>query len=133
MFSQWRGSPIVVSGVYTTCTRTCPLTVEKLRAIYDVFVRAGRSAEFALVTLDPTVDTPERLRQFKESHRLPLPWHLLTGDKNETLELMDVMGIHIMDMDSHVFHDSRIMVFDERGIAVRRFACCDFDATRALL
>lgn len=131
-FSQWGGSPIVVAAVYTTCTRTCPLTVEKFRAVYETFQRAGRSAEFVLVTLDPSVDTPERLREFKESRKLPGEWHLLAGGRYETLEVMDLLGIHVLDMDSHVFHDTRIAIFDERGIPSHNFACCDFDATAAL-
>jgi protein SCO1/2 len=131
--SQWGGQPIVVAAVYTTCTRTCPLTVRKMRNIHEAFERAGRPAQFVLVSLDPDVDTPERLRRFKEERHLPSDWHLLTGKRSTTLEILDLLGIHVLDMDAHVFHDSKIVVFDEHGAPARSFDCCDFDPRAALL
>jgi protein SCO1/2 len=126
-FAQWRGAPVVVTTIYTTCTRTCPLTVAKLRTVYEAFRRRGRDAQFLLVTLDPTVDTTERLHEYKESRKLPGQWHLLRGYPRETRELTDLLDIHVMDMDPHILHDARIAVFDARGMLSRSFECCDFD------
>ena len=130
--SQWRGTTLVVTAVYTSCTRTCPVTVEKLKAIFDAYGRAGRSAQFVLVTVDPNNDTPERLRQWQVSRKLPLPWHLLAGDARTTEAFMDLLDIHVLAEDPHIVHDTRIMVFDGRGIAQRSFACCDFDEQAAV-
>jgi protein SCO1/2 len=126
-FAQWRGSPLVVATFFTTCSRTCPLTVAKLRTVYESVRRRGRDAQFLLVTLDPTVDTTERLRQYKESRKLPGQWHLLRGYPRETRELADLLDVHVIDMDPHILHDARIAVFDARGVLSRSFDCCDFD------
>jgi cytochrome oxidase Cu insertion factor (SCO1/SenC/PrrC family) len=131
-FAQWRGSPIVVTTIYTTCTRTCPLTVDKLRTVYRSFQRRGRDAQFLLVTLDPSVDTTERLREYKQSRNLPGQWHLLRGDPRDTRELADLLDIHVMDMEPHIVHDARIAIFDERGAIARSFECCDFDDDAAV-
>jgi protein SCO1/2 len=113
-FDSWRGAPIVVTMIFTSCTSTCPLTIEKLRRVTDTFAHEGREATFVLVTLDPSNDTPEQLRRFKASRQLPGKWHLLRGSDEETRGLADLLQIHVLD-DAHLFHDSRIVVFDRDG------------------
>jgi protein SCO1/2 len=113
-FDQWRGAPVIVTMVFTSCTSSCPLTIEKLRRVTDTFQGERRAATFVLVTLDPTNDTPAVLQRFKASRGLPEAWHLLRGDEAETRELEDLLQIHIID-DAHIFHDSRIVVFDGAG------------------
>jgi protein SCO1/2 len=114
--SRWRGTPVVMAAVYTTCFETCPRTLVRLRRVYDEFARAGRSAEFVVVTVDPAIDTPERLRQFRQSRSLPASWRLLTGSRRDTEQLMDVLSVHIMNMDAHLVHDSKIVLFDAEGV-----------------
>lgn len=115
-FSRFRGTPLVMAAVYTTCFETCPRTLVRLRRVYDEYVRTGRSAQFVVVTMDPAIDTQERLLQFKQSRSLPEPWRLLTGSRQDTEQLMDLLNIHIMDMDVHLVHDSKITLFDARGM-----------------
>jgi protein SCO1 len=119
-FAQWRGTPVVLVAIFTTCQETCPRTLGKLREVYDQFGRDHRHAEFVVVTIDPETDTPERLREFRKSRNLPEAWHLLTGGSQETQQLADLLGVHIMAMDTgmdptHVVHDSKIMLFDANG------------------
>jgi protein SCO1/2 len=131
-FARWRGSPIVVTAVYTQCVRTCPFTIEKLHGVEQAFRSRGRAAEFVLVTLDPAADTPPRLAEFKASRRLPTSWHLVVGSPEQTQEFTDLLDLHVFGADAHIIHDSRIMVFDERGTARKRFTCCDFTDAEAI-
>jgi protein SCO1 len=113
-FDHWRGAPIFVSMVFTSCTTTCPLTIERLRRVSDTFKAEGRAATFVLVTLDPTNDTTAQLRRFKLSRGLPPDWHLLRGADEQTRALADLLQVKVVD-DAHLFHDSRIVVFDRDG------------------
>lgn len=113
--SQWRGTPVVMTAIYTSCDNTCPRTVAKLRKVYDEYQHDGRQAEFVVVTLDPVADTPEQLRRYKEERRLPAAWHLLRGDVAETEQLGNILGVRPMEMDAHYVHESRITVFDGNG------------------
>lgn len=113
-FEQWRGTPIVVSMLYTSCTTTCPLTIEKLRRAKEVLERQQSHAVFVLVTLDPQNDTVEQLREYKASRQLPKEWHLVRGSYEQTRALADLLRIHVLE-DGHIFHDSRIVVFDAEG------------------
>lgn len=114
--SQWRGTPLVVTAVYTSCEETCPHTLMKLREIYDRYQRERRRAEFVVVTIDPKTDTVERLREYRAKQHLPGPWHLLRGDAEQTEQMANLLGIHPMDMEQHVVHESQISVFDEAGV-----------------
>jgi protein SCO1/2 len=124
--AQWRGTPFVLAAIFTTCQETCPRTVAKLREIYDQFAREHRAAEFVVVTIDPETDTPARLRAFRKERNLPDAWHLLTGGTQETQQLADLLGVHIMTMDTgvdvaHMVHDSKIVMFDGDGVSTSEF------------
>jgi protein SCO1/2 len=113
-FARWRGAPIFVGMVFTNCASACPLTIERLRRVSDTFRAEGRAATFVLVTLDPANDTPEQLRRFKLSRGLPADWHLLRGDDAQTRALADLLQVKVVE-SAHIFHDSRIVVFDRDG------------------
>src|SRR5262245_8910251 len=41
-FAKWRGEPLVVAAMFTSCRATCPRTLKKLRDLYAVMSRDGR-------------------------------------------------------------------------------------------
>lgn len=121
-FERWRGEPMVVTAMFTSCRSTCPRTIGKLQELYAAFSKQGRTPQFVLVTLDPANDTPETLRQYKAAAGLPASWQLLTGSVPQTQELTDALDIHIVDMGAHLLHDGRIVVFDAQGMPERTFS-----------
>lgn len=131
-FSRWRGEPLVVTLAFTSCRETCPRTIRKLRDLDARFRRERRPASFIVVTLDPRHDTPERLREFKRSERLPAAWHLLVGTPSATQALSDLVGMHVVDLDSHQMHDGSVVLFDEEGRAARSFTGWNLDRETVL-
>jgi protein SCO1/2 len=81
-FARWRGQPLVVAAFYASCRSTCVRTVRQLRKMQAS--PEARASQFLLVTLDPTADTPEVLREYKTSEDLPMGWHLLAGSTSQT-------------------------------------------------
>jgi protein SCO1 len=126
-FSRWRGEPLVVTLAFTSCRETCPRTIRKLRELEARFRRERRDATFVIVTLDPANDTPERLRRFKETERLPGSWHLLVGTRSATRELGELVGMHVVQLDSHVMHDGSVVLFDAAGRPARSFTGWNLD------
>jgi len=116
-FVQWRGKPFVLTMMYTSCDGTCPRTLTQLRQLSEQYAREHKQAEFVVVTLDPENDTPEQLRMYRQMKALPATWHLWTGSRAETDELLSLLGIHVMAMESHTVHDSKIVVFDGNGVS----------------
>jgi protein SCO1/2 len=132
-FGAFRGEPLVVTAIYTSCTVRCPFTVEKLEEVARAYQRSGRTARFFLVTLDPHTDTPERLHRFKEARHLPEDWHLLAGSDLDTRALSRRLDVRAMWDDGHIDHDVRIGVFDANGRLVRSYADWSFDAGAAVV
>lgn len=128
-FGYFRGQALVVSAIYTSCRTTCPRTLHKLRRLYAEQSKreAGPHPQFVLVTLDPTEDTPERLRRFKAEEHLPDSWRLFSGSLSVTRAFDDALDIHVLDDGAHRRHDSRIVIFDHSGLPERTFAGWSLD------
>jgi protein SCO1 len=125
--SRWRGEPLVLTLAFTSCRETCPRTIHMLRDLHARFRREGREAAFVVVTLDPRNDTPERLRRFKQTEGLPAAWHFLVGSPSSTRALGDLLGIHVVDLESHLMHDAGVVLFDADGRATRSFTGWNLD------
>lgn len=110
---------MVVTAVYTSCTSTCRRTVTTLLRTWDELRRSGEAPVFVLVSLDPETDTPERLRAWKRERGLPSSWRLVTGGAEQTRELVDFLGIHVIDMGEHLVHDAKVVFLDAAGRPVR--------------
>lgn len=73
------GKPYVVSFFYSTCPSVCVRQNEKKKTLYDKF--ADKGIRFVSVSVDPEIDTPERLAEYAERFQAdPAKWHFLTGD-----------------------------------------------------
>jgi protein SCO1 len=76
-----RGSPVVVTFIFTTCRSTCPILMSKLVAIQRrVSGTAKPTVFFVAITVDPETDTPETLEAYARTHGADLrSWAFLTG------------------------------------------------------
>jgi cytochrome oxidase Cu insertion factor (SCO1/SenC/PrrC family) len=125
-FARWRGSEVVTTAFFGSCTLRCPMTIAKLEEIDQTLHAHGRSAEFVLVTIDPENDTVDRLRRLKETRHLPSSWHLLRGSRHDTAGFGQFLHVNVARDSGHIDHDVRISMFDAAGGLVRTFAGWDF-------
>lgn len=109
------GTRVVVAMAYTTCVRTCPLTVRAMEKIR----RASSTAatEFVIITLDPETDTPARLKKyFREKWGLRQKnWHFLRASETATQKLAQILGIEFETSAGHIVHDGKIIFLDQNG------------------
>jgi protein SCO1/2 len=132
-FSQWRGAPLVVTVIYTSCRLRCPMTTVKLQKLDAAFARTGQRAHIILVTLDPQHDTPERLLAYKSARRLPEEtWHLLRGSDAQTKKLCRALNIRVLDDESHIDHEVKIRIFDSAGVLAGSYDGWRFDEESAV-
>lgn len=82
-FSQLRGSVVVLAPFTTSGQAVTPLTAANLLAAERALAKAGLARRVRVVeySVDPTVDTPERLRAY--AARAGVGWTLLTGSPAE--------------------------------------------------
>ncbi len=79
--AAWHGQGVVLTDFLTLCQETCPLTTGNLLMMDQAVTAAGlgRRVHFVELTVDPSRDTPSRLRAYRKLIRLPANWSLLTG------------------------------------------------------
>jgi protein SCO1/2 len=53
------------------------------------------------VSVDPTTDTPERLRDFASKFKAGPGWTFVTGDKAEMDSLLRALGAAVADKNDH--------------------------------
>lgn len=131
--ADFRGRPLILTAIYTSCTERCPLTVDKLRRVDEAFRRHHVDDRVVLVTLDPEHDTVDRLRRFKMDRAMPSQWHLLRGDLVGTHEVARLLRMSAIYDDGHIDHDVRIAVYDGDGRLVRSFEGWAFDENDAVV
>lgn len=78
-----KGKVVLLSFMYADCEGICPLQTETLKRVHKEFgERMGREIVMLTFTLQPAVDTPEKLKHYTEMHDIPTDgsWRFLTGD-----------------------------------------------------
>jgi protein SCO1/2 len=79
--AAWHGQVVVLADFLTLCQETCPLTTGNLLMMDRAVTAAGldRRVHFVELTVDPSRDTPFRLRAYRKLIGAPANWSLLTG------------------------------------------------------
>jgi protein SCO1/2 len=83
----------VVNFLYTTCKDICPLAAARFAMLQDAIGDAmGRDVFFYSITVDPEVDTPERLKAYADTFGAGPGWIFLTGKPEDIRKLRTVLG-----------------------------------------
>jgi len=114
-----QGKVVCLAMVYASCKNACPRLIEDMRALES---QVGSSqVRFVLVSLDPVVDTPARLKGLARERQLGANWRLLTGQPADVLELSMVLGVKFRKISPTDYaHSNLISVLDARGVVVHR-------------
>jgi protein SCO1/2 len=113
-----RGNPVVLILFYGTCESVCPTLVRDAQKLDALLPPADRArTRFALVTIDPNVDTPERLLAYAQERNLDLGrWSLLNGPPEQVRELANVLGFRYRPTGTGQYsHTIRITLLDRDG------------------
>tara|TARA_B100001115_G_C15847488_1_gene427860 strand:+ start:37 stop:711 length:675 start_codon:yes stop_codon:yes gene_type:complete len=77
--SEYEGKVVVISFLFTRCPDVCPVVVQSLKWLSEQFPNEYKSElEILAVTVDPWLDTPESMKQWKEN--MSVDWHFLSWD-----------------------------------------------------
>lgn len=128
--SGYRGKPLVVSFVYTSCYHICPTTTQHLAKI----VRTARAAlgtdSFRVVTIgfDTPKDTPAAMRRFAREQRVDLPgWDFLSVDAETMRQLTTDFGFQYFSAPQGFDHLIQATVLDADGKVYRQVYGMNFD------
>ena len=118
-----KGKVLVVVMIYTSCRAACPRLVADMKNIaVQIPLDLKENIQYVLVSIDPTVDTPEVLKQFAIDNIMDdEEWTFLQGDENSVREFANVLAMKYKKIDPIDFsHSNIISVFDPRGNLVHQ-------------
>ena len=93
-----RDKAVIVNFFYTTCAKTCPGTSAQLAKMNDDLAQwMGEEITMLSLSIDPEVDTPERMKEYWEVFGSKPGWLMLTGDEDEINRVRRQMGVYDLD------------------------------------
>jgi cytochrome oxidase Cu insertion factor (SCO1/SenC/PrrC family) len=93
---------VAINFIFTTCTAICPtLTATFRRVQQELGERAGRDVHLISISVDPTTDVPERLKDYSIRFKAGAGWTFVTGSKSEIDELLRALGASAPNKNDH--------------------------------
>jgi protein SCO1/2 len=110
----FRGRPVVMTFVYANCHASCPILIERLKALEAR--NADAPVAFVAVSLDPDRDTPAALAAAAGHWGLGERWHLLTGEPQAVRALVRAHRVQWAPLpDGEIAHENVVTLIDRRG------------------
>ncbi len=115
---ELKGKVLAMVMIYTSCKAACPRLVADMRNIEkQIPENIKDNVQYVFVSIDPTVDTPERLTAFaKENQMEDDKWLFLRGTEDDTREFAAVLAVNYKEISPIDFsHSNIISIFDQGG------------------
>ena len=121
--SDFRGKPLVISPVYTSCYYICPMTTQYLAKVVEKAREALGNDTFqvALLGFDAQYDTPQTLGYFAKKQGIDnAGWHLLSADGDTINSLTKELGFAFFTSPNGFDHIVQATVIDADGKIYRQ-------------
>jgi len=118
-----KGKALVMVMIYTSCKSACPRLVANMKDIKSRLPEDKLDQlQLVLVSIDPEVDTPERLKEFAiENEMNEAPWLFLRSSESNTREFAAVLAVKYKRISPIDFsHSNIISVFNHKGELVHQ-------------
>ncbi|HET9525751.1 MAG TPA: SCO family protein, partial [Pyrinomonadaceae bacterium] len=96
-----KGKSVAINFVFTTCTAICPSLTATFRKVQQEARKRGLDVQLISISVDPTVDTPERLQEYAKKFKAEPGWTFVTGDKAEIDSLLQALGVAVVNKNDH--------------------------------
>ncbi|MBE3559105.1 MAG: SCO family protein [Ktedonobacteraceae bacterium] len=122
--SQFKGKPVVLTFMYTSCPDFCPLTAEKLHTAMQSLNQEAQNVGILAVSVDPQHDTIGAALKFSQAHNMQNYWHYLVGPREKLAPVWTAYNIYAIQPQSHSLG---VYLIDKQGNE-RVFLDSDFTA-----
>lgn len=112
------GKVLVMVMIYTSCKSACPRLVADMRNIESRLPEnIKQNVKLVLVSIDPEVDTPKRLKAFSTENKMEgEQWLFLRSSEENTREFAAVLAVNYKKIAPLEFsHSNIISVFNAEG------------------
>lgn len=116
-WASLRGTPVIASMFYTSCTLVCPMIFETAHALLRALPPAeARAARVVMVSFDSSRDSVEVLKKTAQDRGCDARWRLLRADEATTRRIAAVLGIQYRRLSDGEFnHSSTLGILDREG------------------
>lgn len=121
--SQFRGRPLVISPVYTSCFMVCPTTTAHLKRTAEVATEVLGDSAFAVLTVgfDTANDTPQRMGGYARQRGISSPqWVFASVDRVTAGRLFSELGFTFAPDGAGFTHMVQATVVDADGRIYRQ-------------
>jgi protein SCO1/2 len=128
--SSYRGRPLLVSMIFTSCHHVCPAITRHLAVAVDAAREALGEDSFQVLTIgfDTAVDKPDAMRVFARKQGIDDPdWVFLSGSAEVMEELVDNIGFVYFPSPRGFDHINQVTVIDRDGVVYRQVYGAAFD------
>lgn len=119
----YAGGPVLVTMFYGSCPHVCPMLIATAQRYERELPEAGRKRlRVLMVSLDPDRDTPAKLTEVAQRHRVDLArWTLARAGADDVRRLAAALGIQYRKLpDGEFSHATVITLLDAQGRIVKQ-------------
>lgn len=117
--AEFHQSAAVYAFIFTRCAGVCPTMMEAMKALASE-VPADASVRYVLISVDPSYDTPEVLRAYRQKHGVGDRWVFLTGTR-ELISKLSIEGFKLAAPkdggapNEPIVHSTKFVLVDKAG------------------
>ena len=94
---------VLINSIFTTCPATCPIQTAVFAQVQRMLGdRVGQDVQMISLTLEPEIDTPERLREFAERYKVGPGWLFLTGPTQDVADVLKRLSVAASELGDAV-------------------------------
>jgi protein SCO1 len=97
-----KGKSVIIDVMFTECTGVCPILSKKMEQVQTALGdRVGKDVYLLSISVDPTNDTPARLKEYAARYNAKPGWYFLTGSKQNVDEALRKLGQYVQEREAH--------------------------------
>jgi protein SCO1 len=120
---RYQGGPVVVTMFYGSCPHVCPMLISTIQRFERDLPGKNRARlRVLMVSLDPKRDTPAKLTEVAQRHRVDLArWTLARAEAGDVRRLAASLNIQYRELpDGEFNHSTVITLLDGQGRIVKQ-------------
>lgn len=122
--AEFKGTPVIISLIYTTCYHTCSVATRFLASVVDKARETFGDQSFHVVSIgfDTKADTPQAMAMFaRQQGLLKQPnWHFFSSSAADMIRLTHQLGFFYTPSPKGFDHMVQATIVDAAGVIYRQ-------------
>lgn len=122
---SYKGRPWIMNMIFTNCTTVCLPMTANMAKLQDMIVEENMSVQFVSFSVDPSIDTPEVLKEYGGKYEADFSnWDFLTGYTEDDIKRIAKSVKTLAEKPEgtdQVTHSTKFFLINSEGIAVKGY------------